>query len=377
MNIGKIPERVLKRSVLRQLPIQNDEMTGGAGIGVDCAVFAPEEGTGKAFTVNTITGDMESVGIYAVHAAVNNIAAGGAKPTAILVAATFPTDVEEDKLRAVMKQIGETARELGVTVAGGHTEISGFVSAPILSITGIGQGIARQGAQAFSTACPDSLGERIWEQSGESVGERSSGKCDKSVGVKARVQGSLADKDIVMTKWAGLAGTALIAREKRTELLTRYPAYFIDDAIALERQLSVVPEAATAGKSGVLAMHDASRGGIFAALWELAEYAGVGLHVHLKEIPIRQESVEICNFFDVNPYELVAGGSLLMIADNGYDLVRALAEEKIPAAVIGKTDQSNDRVVINGEERRFLEPPKSDGVYRVFARENAGKEEGA
>ncbi|MCM1537199.1 MAG: AIR synthase related protein [bacterium] len=335
MNIGKIPERVLKRSVFKQLPIRNGEITGGAGVGADCAVFAHEEGMQTALCVNTVTGDPDSIGIYAVHAAVNNIAAGGARPTAVLIAATFPADTGEEWLRRVMKQIGDTAKELDVTVAGGHTEISGFVRAPIISVTGIGKYVT------------------------------------------ARREDALSGKDIVMTKWAGLAGTALIAREKRTELLQRYPAYFIDDAIALERRLSVVPEAATVGKSGVLAMHDASRGGIFAALWELAEHAGVGLHVDLKAIPIRQETVEICNFFDVNPYELVAGGSLLMIADNGYDLVRTLAEAQIPAAVIGKTDTSNDRVVTNGEEQRFLEPPKSDGVYRVFAQERTRKEEDA
>lgn len=348
MKTGKIPERVLKRSVFKQLPIQNEEITGGAGIGEDCAVFAPEKGTEMAVCVNTVTGDMESIGIYAVHAAVNNIAAGGAEPTAVLTSVTFPADTEEEQLRRVMKQIGGTAKELGITVAGGHTEISGFVSAPIISITGIGKCTAGRPAQISG--------------GGARAGERTCG------------ENALAGKDVVMTKWAGLAGTALIAREKRTELLTRYPAYFIDDAVALERQLSVVPEAAIAGKSGVLAMHDASRGGIFAALWELAQHAGVGLKIHLKAIPIRQESVEICNFFDVNPYELVAGGSLLMIADNGHDLVRTLNEAQIPAAVIGRTDSSNDRVVINGEEQRFLEPPKSDGVYRVFAPDSAGKE---
>ena len=356
MNIGKIPERVLKRSVFRQLPIQNDKMTGGAGIGEDCAVFAFEEGTRTAVSINTVTGDLESIGIYAVHAAVNNIAAGGAEPTAILAAATFPSAIKEEQLRAVMKQIGGTARELGVTVAGGHTEISDFVSAPVISITGIGRRAAGQAERVIGAAAGNCEG-------GERPAEESGG----NAAAKISRMPVLSDKDVVMTKWAGLAGTAFIAREKRTELLTRYPAYFIDDAVALERQLSVVPEAATAGKSGVLAMHDASRGGIFAALWELAQHAGVGLKIQLKAIPIRQESVEICNFFDVNPYELVAGGSLLLIAENGYDLVRTLAEAHVPAAVIGRTDSSNDRVVINGEERRFLEPPKSDGVYRVFA----------
>lgn len=331
MKTGKIPERVLKRSVFKQLPIRDDEMIGGAGVGEDCAVFAPENGSRTAVCVNTVTGNAAQIGVYAVHAAVNNIAAGGAEPTAVLIAAAFPEDTEEPQLRVIMKQIGETARTLGVTVAGGHTEISSSVSEPVLSVTGVGRYSAEQAHMA----------------------ENAEGM-------------AMYDKDIVMTKWAGIAGTALIAREKRTELLTRYPAYFIDEAQAMEQWLSVVPEAATAGKSGVLLMHDASRGGIFAALWELAERAGVGLSVSLKAIPIRQESVEICNFLDVNPYELAAGGSLLVVAENGYDLVRRFAEEGIPAAVIGRTDSTNDRVIINEEERRFLEPPKGDDVYRRF-----------
>lgn len=331
MKIGKIPERVLKRSVLKQLPIHTDKITGGAGVGEDCAVFAPENGDCTAVCVNTTTGAAEHIGSYAVHAAVNNIAAGGADPKAILVAAVFPENTEEARLRTVMKQIGDAAGTLGITVAGGHTEISGGVSEPVLSITGIGQK------------------------------DRDRQACIRPE------KHALADKDIVMTKWAGLAGTAWIAQERREELLTRYPAYFIDEAAALEQRLSVVPEAATAGKSGVPMMHDASRGGIFAALWELAERAGVGLSVHLKAIPIRQETVEICNFYDINPYELAAGGSLLMLAENGYGLVRDLAEARISAAVIGRTDLSNDKVIINGEERRFLEPPKGDGLDKVFA----------
>lgn len=325
MKTGKVPEPVLKRSVLRQIQSHREVVQNGAGIGEDCAIFAFQGGQ-TAVCVSTVTGWLDSVGIYAVHAAVNNIAAGGAKPEAILTAAVFPPETQEPELRRVMQQIGATARELGIAVAGGHTEISDFVREPILSMTGIGTIPA---AQAAGRALPG--------------------------------------QDVVMTKWAGLAGTALIAREKREALLARYPAHFIDEALALERQLSVVPEAATAVKSGALALHDASRGGIFAALWELAEKAGVGLEIDLKAIPIRQETVEICNFFDVNPYELVAGGSLLMTAANGHDLVRTLAKEHIPAAVIGKVTDSNDRIVLNEEERRFLEPSRSDGVYKVFA----------
>ena len=85
----------------------------------------------------------------------------------------------------------------------------------------------------------------------------------------------------------------------------------------------------------------------------------------MKRIPVRQETIEICEFFGLNPYELISGGSLLMAADDGAELVRELAKIGVPATVIGKIRSGNDRVVINEDERRFLEPPKPDEIYKV------------
>ncbi|MFQ9637661.1 MAG: AIR synthase-related protein [Eisenbergiella sp.] len=135
--------------------------------------------------------------------------------------------------------------------------------------------------------------------------------------------------------------------------------------MAFDRYRSIIPEAAVAGKSGVWAMTDVTEGGIFGALWEMAESSGVGLEIDLKKLPIRQETVEICNFLDWNPYELISGGSLLIAAENGADLVRKLEAEKIPAAVVGRTTRGKDRIVKNGEEKRFLEPAKPDELYQL------------
>lgn len=55
-------------------------------------------------------------------------------------------------------------------------------------------------------------------------------------------------------------------------------------------------------------MQDLSEGGIFGALWEMADGAGIGLDVALKRIPIQQETVEICEFFGVNPYQMLSTG---------------------------------------------------------------------
>ncbi|MDE7259966.1 MAG: hydrogenase maturation factor, partial [Lachnospiraceae bacterium] len=128
---------------------------------------------------------------------------------------------------------------------------------------------------------------------------------------------------------------------------------------------SIIPEAATAVKSGVCGMHDVSRGGIFGALWEMAQRAGVGLEIDLKKIPVKQETIEICEFYGLNPYELLSGGSLIMTAEDGAALVTVLAGEGIPAVVVGRTTDGNDRVIYNEEEKRYLDKPKEDQIYMV------------
>lgn len=183
-----------------------------------------------------------------------------------------------------------------------------------------------------------------------------------------RTSGTKPGMDIVMSKWAGLEGTAILAKEKQEELLSRFSENFIFRAQKFDQMLSVIPEAATAVKSGVGAMHDVTEGGIFGALWELAEASGVGLEIDLKKIPIRQETVEVCEFFGVNPYLLISSGCMLMAAQDGNHLVRELEKAGIKATIIGKATAGNDRVLLNEDERRFLEPPKTDELYKVIGR---------
>lgn len=174
------------------------------------------------------------------------------------------------------------------------------------------------------------------------------------------------DMDIVMTGFAGLRGSVTLACEKYDVLLSRYPASFLEEAKSKERLIWQIPEAAPAGKSdggskhpladkGIAGMYLLSRGGVLAGLWDLGESAGVGLIIDLKKIPIRQETVEICNFFDVNPYHMQSEGCALLLAENGYRLKKHLQEAGIFSEVIGVTTKNNDRVVINGEEKRYLE----------------------
>ena len=140
----------------------------------------------------------------------------------------------------------------------------------------------------------------------------------------------------------------------------------VEEAEGFDRFLSIIPEAATAGKSSVCAMHDASEGGIFASLWELAEGAGVGLTIDLKKLPLRQETVEVCECLGVNPYELRSGGCLIMTSRDGLGLVAALQEKQIPAVVVGKVTDSKDRILLNEDEVRYMERPKQDEIYKMI-----------
>jgi hydrogenase maturation factor len=183
------------------------------------------------------------------------------------------------------------------------------------------------------------------------------------VGTEHSAQAAAPGQDVVISKWIGLEGTALLARRHREKCLERYPAYLVDEAAGFERYLSLMREAATAVKSGVCAMHDASEGGIFGALWELAEGAGVGLTIDLKKLPLKQETVEICELCNVNPYELLSGGSLVMTTADGPGLVAALVAEGIPAVIVGKVTKGPDRILLNEEEVRYMDKPKQDAIY--------------
>ena len=198
------------------------------------------------------------------------------------------------------------------------------------------------------------------------VGRREAARAGSLRGIKA-------NQDIVVSKWIGLEGTSRLAVKYREKLCTRYPARMIDEAAAYDKYLSVIPEAATAVKSGVCGMHDVSRGGIFGALWELAQRAGVGLEIDLKKIPVKQETIEICEFFELNPYELLSGGCLIMVTESGQILEDALKREGIPAAVIGRTTDGNGRLIYNEDEKRYLDRPKMDQMYSVYLRMEENK----
>lgn len=339
MNLGKVSESVLKHSVLHQIHTQNKEVLNGAGIGVDCAIFASAGEAVSAVCVKeaAVVPCRETARFEAGEVCVslpqlitrcaNNLAAGGAVPAAVLITLLMPPNADSDMVKELIQEAEGSCKEMSVQIAGGQTRISPAVKAPYAVVTGYGR----------------TLGERY-----------------------CTIKGAKPGQDIVLSKWAGLEGTAILAKRYRNKLLARYPAYLAGEAAEYDRFLSVLPEAALAMKSNVCAMHDASEGGIFAALWELAEGAGIGLTIDLKKIPLRQETVEICECCGANPYELLSGGCLIMTSEDGNSLAAVLQAAQIPAEVIGRTTDNNDRVIRNGDEVRYMDRPKTDEIYKQF-----------
>ncbi len=315
MKIGKVPENVLKRSVMKQLHYKRDEVILGPGIGEDCAALALAEDEILVMSTDPITGTAKDIGKLAIQITANDLASAGAEPIGVMLTILLPDGTREIALKRIMEQMECACREAKMQILGGHTEVTAVVNQPVVNVAGVAK--AKKGS-LISTA------------------------------------GARAGMDIVVSKWVGIEGTMIFAKEKEAELKEHFPADFVDTAIGFDRYLSVVPEAAVATQSSVAAMHDVTEGGLFGALWEMAEASGVGLEIDLKKIPIRQETVEICEYFDVNPYGLISSGMMLMASADGNALVLALQEAGIPATVIGKATEGNDRVIIRDEERRFL-----------------------
>lgn len=328
MEIGKVPENILKRSVLKRLTVRRPEVLVHAGVGEDCAVLAPSADA-LVLSTDPITGTAKEIGNLAFHITANDIASSGAELIGMLLTIIFPPESSEEELKQIMAELTELAEQYNVEILGGHTEVSAAVTQTLVSVTGVGR-IAQ---------------EKVISTGGLKVGQ-----------------------DLVVTKWIGLEGTAILVAEKKEELLTHLPADLVETAGDFSQLLSVVPDSRVAMENGVSAMHDVTEGGIFGALWEMAEASGVGLEVDLKRIPIRQETVEICEVFDINPYMLISSGAMLIGTDHGSQLVDALKRAGIHAAVVGRATAGNDRVILNGEERRFLEPPKTDELFRALGR---------
>ena len=324
MKEGKLPPELLKSLVFNNITVRNKDVIMRPEIGEDCAAI--DFGSHACvLSTDPITGAVADAGALAIHISCNDVATSGLRPVGIMVTILAPTDVTEEDIKKVMEDAGKAAAGLGVEIIGGHTEITSAVNRIVISTTAIGK-------------APK---DNIVRSSGAQTGD-----------------------DVIMTKWAGLEGTSIIAADNEKELTGRLSAEEIETAKSFIKNISVVEEGVTAGEFGVNSMHDVTEGGILGAAWEIAESSDKGIDIFMDKIPVREVTRKIGEIYGIDPYRLISSGSMLITTKNGAELVRILADKGIPAEIIGRITEKGRYIVRKGEKLP-LAPPDVDELFRV------------
>ncbi len=320
MQTGKASYNVLKRSVIRPAA-ESASALSAAGAGADGSVFSVEKDGVFVMSSNPVMITGEDDCYWGVWRCVADIYSCGGTPAGIQSTVILPTDMEEETLRNWMKRFAQVCSRAGVPLLGGHTAVSEAVSRMVVTLSAIG-----------SAKEPPVHPEAGW--------------------------------DIVLTGWIGLGGTVLLAKEKEQELAKHYTLDFISQAKNLMPEGPWGEETRIGRRLGA-AMHNLSEGGVLGGLWELMERGSLGMEVHLKKIPIRQETVELSEYFGLNPYQMFSPGSYLMAVPEGEKLVEELERAGISGAVIGRTTGEKARILYRDEEVRYLDRPARDELYSV------------
>jgi len=326
MEIGKVPNDVLQSLILDKIKCTRREIILRPKIGEDCCAIDFGD-YACVMSSDPITGAVNEVGRLAVHISCNDVASCGVEPLGLIVTILAPPGTGESELGTVMDQIIETAASLNVDIIGGHTEITASVTRFVIVTTAIGR----------------ALKGRLVSTSGARPGD-----------------------DLVLTKTAGVEGTAVIAHDKEEELKKAFGEEFVNRAKRFIKYISVVKEGIIAGEYGASSMHDVTEGGVLGAAWEMAEASGTGLVIYRDRIPVAEETIKISGYYRINPLRLISSGCMLISCRDGQSLVDRLAKEGIGAAVIGKITDKSERLLVDGDNVEEIEQPGPDELYKVI-----------
>jgi hydrogenase maturation factor len=326
---GKIPPETLLRTVYTNLGKKDKRVLVGPGIGRDSAAVK-QNGTILVFTADPITGTPSHIGQHSVEINANDIATTGARPKWYLCTILLPVGTREDSLREITREIHETAKRLGITVVGGHTEATPGLDRPIIS--GFMVGETRGSVLSAENGRP---GDRIF-----------------------------------LTKTVGLEGTAILARDRAPLLRKKgVPEGLLKLARSYQEQISVVEEALlTAKLKGVHALHDPTEGGVLNGLWEMAEASGLGVEVWAEKIPVAPATNVICLTLGLDPLKLMSSGTLLLAVEpsSRKAVQKALQNTHTRLTEIGGlTTRAKGRVLVRRGKRLALKSVSQDELYTL------------
>ncbi|MGE5603159.1 MAG: AIR synthase family protein [Nitrososphaerales archaeon] len=331
---GKLPLPLLEKLLTRFAP-NDPRIVVGPRAGEDAAVFDLGDRYLVAKT-DPITFATSEIGWYAVNVNANDVAVMGAHPRWFLATVLLPAGKATGQLaEEIFRQIYDACAALGVSLAGGHTELTVNLDRPLISGTMLGE------------VAPNRLIMTAGARPGDAM---------------------------LLVKTAPIEGTALIALERGQVLRARgYDESFIArcQRYLHEPGISVVRPALRAAEiAEVHAMHDPTEGGVMTGLLEMGRGAGVGLEIDLDAIPIAQEGAILCQEFGLDPLGTIASGAVLVaVADRDAGrLVQTLNDEGYPATPIGRvTGPEAGLVALRGRRRTDWPTFATDEITKIFA----------
>lgn len=277
--VGKLPLGLLAR-LLDRIVIRDERVIVGPAIGEDAAVI--DTGGSRYLVAKTdpITFTADRLGWYAVNINANDIAAMGGLPQWFLATLLLPENLTaEGDVEKIFQDILEACQGLGISLIGGHTEVTYGLSRPII------------------------VGEMLGEVEKERL---------------VRTDGAQEGDAIILTKGIAVEGTAIIGREKADELVSLVGEEMLARAknFLSRPGISVVKDATVAmACARVHSMHDPTEGGLAMGLHEIAHAAKVGLLIEAETLPVFPETKRFCDHYHLNPLGLIASGALLITVD--------------------------------------------------------------
>jgi hydrogenase expression/formation protein HypE len=324
MRPGKLTARDLRERIFPFLG-RRDDVLVHATVGQDCAIldFGPSV---CVVTTDPITGAGEHLGRLAVHVACNDLATTGAEPVGLLLTLLLAEATAEADLEAIMREAGAAAKAVGVEIVGGHTEVTAGLPHSIVVTAAIG----RAPRDKYVSAAGGRPGEVL-----------------------------------VLTKTAGIEGTAILAADLAGRLRGAVDEATLARARAFIDRISVVPDGRIGARCGATAMHDVTEGGVLTGAWELADASGCGVRLDADAVPVAPETRAICDALGADPLALISSGAMLIAVPDPWPLQAELARAGIPSAVIG-TLVERERVVTRDGRTGELAPPDRDELWRLL-----------
>ncbi|WP_122089429.1 AIR synthase family protein [Halalkalicoccus subterraneus] len=327
-DLGKIDREFFDEQIYPHLGADREDVRLGPQHGVDFGVIDVGDrvvalATDPVFVMPSLGFDRAAW--FAFHILMSDVAVSGLRPTHLSIDLNLPAEITDEQFATVWKTMHAEAEDLGVSVVTGHTGRYAGCNYPMVG-----------GGTALAVGDPADL---------------------------VRPDGARAGDEVIVTKGPAIEATGLLAIQ--FEDLLDLDGEAMEAAKERFYDMSPVRDALVAAAAGpVTAMHDATEGGMYGGLHEIARAGGVRIDVERDAVPVLGGVEETCGAFEIDPWISISEGTLLVTVESGgaTDVLSALESEDIPAARVGEASAGTG-VYFDGEP---VERPERDPFWAAF-----------